>query len=88
MRKYNYKVHIRSVDADIKFNCSTISFINRYIRKFIRDYDYRFNLVIRDYNTNMIIQDCSLHHDFSILNRYKSSLVLVKFNNLFYISKL
>lgn len=84
MRKYNYKVHIRGINADIKFNCSSITFINKYIRKFIRDYDYRFDLVIRNYHTNDIIQDCSLYRDFSILNRINCSFKLVKHNNNYY----
>lgn len=85
MRKYNYKVHIIFLDTDIKFNCSTITFINKYLRKCRRNYGNRFNMIIRNYHTNDIIQDCSVYRDLSVFNRYDSSLKLIKSNNLFYI---
>lgn len=84
MKEYIYKVYIRGILQDWKFNCASIQCINKHVKCFIRLYGNRLNIVIRNYYTNDIIQDCSIHNGISVLNRFDSNLKLIKRKNSFY----
>ena len=43
MKTYRYKVHIRCIEYELKFNCNSIHYLNRMLRKFIRTNGYRLN---------------------------------------------
>ncbi len=84
MRNYHYKIIIRCIYGEIRFNSNSIQYINKRLRKFILFHGVRLNVIIRNYHTNVIIQDSSIYHDLSIFNRFDSTFKLVKHNNQYY----
>ena len=84
MRNYHYKIIIRNVYGEIRFNSNSIQYINKRLKKFILFNGVRLNVIIRNYHTNDVIQDSSIYQDLSILNRLNCSFKLVKHNNNYY----
>lgn len=87
MKENIYRVHIRNIFQDYKFSCVSVQGINKHIKHFILLHGYRFNIIIRNYYTNEIIQDSSIHPNLTVFNRFDNSLKLIKRKNSFYFKK-
>lgn len=86
-KKSIYKVHIKGIMQDYKFNCISVKYINKHLKYFIRLHGYRLNITVRNYYTNEIIQYSSIHPDLFVFNGLDNKLKLIKRKNSFYFKK-